>query len=84
MFKYVDKKGKRERAGFPEGCNGCQSTIEWDCENCMWRVNHWKYDEVINYVGLYRAKQGGMNLNRIESLDMLDFQKISIVKGYLQ
>jgi len=41
------------------------------------------YDEIINYLGLYRAMDGGMDLNRIESLKMEDFYKISIIKAIL-
>ena len=84
VFKYIDKDGQRVIQGVPEGCESCESTIEWDCENCMWRENSWKYDEVENYVSLVRALHGGMDLNRIKSLDVMDFQKVSIVKEIMK
>jgi len=83
VFKYVEKDGKRSVQGSPEGCESCEPGSDWDCENCMWRENYWKYDEIEKYVGLVRALDGGFDLNRIKSLDIVDFQKISIVKEYM-
>ena len=83
VFKKVDKDGKRGISGVPEGCEVCESTLEWDCENCMWRENSWKYDEIQNYVGLARAMDGGMDLNRIKSLDIIDYQKVSLIKEFM-
>jgi hypothetical protein len=77
----VDKKGNR--AGIPEGCAGCQSTIEWDCEHCLWPENHWKYEELQRYIVLHKYASGGMDLNRIDSLRITDFAKIAILKEYL-
>ena len=79
--------------GFPEGCDKCDSTIEWDCYHknddgsvylCPWRENHWKYKEVQETMRLWKLKNGGLDLNRIKSLEIDDFLKISILSEFIE
>ena len=49
----------------------------------MWPENYWKYEEVKGLWLLVKAKNGGFDLNRIESLTLNDYIKISIVEEYL-
>ena len=72
------------REGFPTGCNQCADINSEDChESCMWPQNYWKYEEVKNYWLLVKAEKGGLNLNRIGSLTLDDFIKLSILKEFL-
>ena len=83
MFGYEQQKdGSKKRKGFPEGCEACPSTIDWDCEQCLWRLNHWKYDEVKKIYHISKMADGGLNINRIK-LSPIDFLKIAIIKDYL-
>lgn len=72
------------REGFPQGCNSCPDYNSDDCHiDCLWPENYWKYEEVKNYWMLTKAQSGGLDLNRLESLVMDDFIKLSILKEYL-
>lgn len=91
VFEVIENGGKRKMRGFPAGCEECPSEIEWDCyhENedgsiflCEWRENYWKYDELKKYMVLANAKDGGLDLNRIQTLGYEDFVKICELKNY--
>ena len=91
VFETIESNGKRRMRGFPKGCEECQSTIEWDCyhENedgsiflCTWRENYWKYDELRRYMVLVNVQSGGLDLNRIDVLDYMDFVKVAELKKY--
>jgi len=92
--KRTDKNGNcsGQYLDFPKGCECCPSGTEWDCRHenangtiyeCNWRLNFWKYEEIKVLIGLYKAKQGGMDLNRIKSLHVDDFVKIAIISEYV-
>ena len=91
VFGIIGTNGKRHMRGFPTGCEDCPSTIEWDCYHvnddgsiflCSWRENYWKYDELKRYMVLANTQAGGLDLNRIKSLDYEDFVKIAELKKY--
>ena len=91
VFEVVEINGKRRMRGFPDGCENCQSELEWDCyhENedgsiflCEWRENYWKYDELRRYMVLVNTQNGGLDLNRIQSMDYEDFVKIAELKKH--
>ena len=50
---------------------------------CPWRESYWKYAEIKNFIMLYKAQNGGMDLNRIKSLSFYDFVKISTIKDFI-
>lgn len=82
---YSKEKESRKIKGFPEGCDGCFNTNPEYCkENCLWPKNYWKYEEVKRFLYLARAKEGGFDLNRIESLDMLDFIKVAVIMDFIR
>lgn len=84
VFEVKVKDDKQAREGFPVGCNGCPDYDSDDChEFCMWPKNYWKYEEVKNYWMLTKAQSGGLDLNRLSSLVVDDFIKLSILKEYL-
>lgn len=84
IFQIENKDGKSVRKGFPVGCNDCPDINSSDChEYCMWPENYWRYEEVKNYWLLAKAQDGGLNVNRLESLSLDDFVKLSIIKEYL-
>ena len=84
IFHTDDKNGKRSKKGFPSGCNNCPDKDNDDCfEYCMWPENYWKYEEVKNYWILAKAQNGGLDVNRMDSINFDDFIKLSIVKEYL-
>jgi hypothetical protein len=89
VFEVIEENGKRRTRGFPEGCDNCPSEIEWDCYHknddgsiflCQWRENYWKYDEIRKYMVLANAQDGGLDLNRVKSLDYVDFVKLHELK----
>ena len=91
VYGVADENGQRRTRGFPKGCDDCPSEIEWDCYHrnddgsiflCSWRENYWKYDELRQYMVLAQAQDGGLDLNRIESLEYMDFVKIAELKKY--
>lgn len=65
---------------FPKGCDECRTGNEWDCKNCLWRENYWKYDEVMKWYVVATWANGGVDLNRIEELMPEDFIKISLIR----
>jgi hypothetical protein len=71
----------------PEGCETCTSTIEWDCLNCLWKENYWKYDEVTRFLALVRAVKGSeLIVDKLISsgdLDYIDLIKLGILKERL-
>ncbi len=76
-----ESNGKTRRViKFPKGCAECHSTIEWDCENCQWRENYWKFDEVMKLYVVASWADAGVDLNRISSLTPDDFLKISMIR----
>lgn len=50
---------------------------------CPWRENYWKYDEVKRFLLMYKAQNGGCDLNRIKNMGLYDFVKLAILKEYL-
>jgi hypothetical protein len=86
VFSYETTKDgkKKRRKGFPVGCSECPDRNNDDCfDNCLWPETYWKYEEVKRMWLLAKAANGGMDLNRIKSLGVDDFIKLSIVKEYL-
>ena len=80
----IGDKSRRQRKGFPQGCDSCPDKESSDCwEDCEWPVNYWKYEEVKWFWMLCKAQAGGMDLNRIETLTIDDFVKIGIIKEYI-
>lgn len=82
----------RENVNWPSGCSECFSENEWDCYHindngteyyCPWRENFWKYEEVKNYIVLYKSKKGGLDINRLESLGYDDYIKLGILSEYI-
>lgn len=62
----------------------CPDRNNDDCtENCLWPENYWKYAEVRRLWFLAKAENGGLDLNRLQSLMIEDFIKLSIIKEYL-
>jgi hypothetical protein len=79
----IDKKTKKIR-GVPDGCDKCEINDNWQCENgCMWPTNAWKYIDISDIINLYRMQQGGLDLNRLESLHMDDFVKVGLIKKFM-
>jgi hypothetical protein len=78
-FREIAHEVFIEKKEYPKGCNDCQSTIEWDCEQCGWRDNWWKYEELKMFALLHRAKSGGLDLNRMSLVTFDDFLKLSII-----
>ncbi len=71
------------KVDMPGGCGPCESLIEWDCHHCFWRDNSWKYDEVNYIYQLANWQAGGLDLNRLPSLQPLDFMKVHALKEYV-
>ncbi len=82
-MKYDTAGNKKTVFNFPEGCDTCASNNEWDCQNCSWVDNSWKYDEVMKYYVLAQWAVSGMDLNRIDELRPDDFIKVSIIRKLL-
>lgn len=80
----------------PKGCGDCQSAalfnqgklkktaFDFDCENCGWKNNYWKYVELTNIMHLQQMKSGGFDLNRIKTLEMADFIKVAVIDKYVR
>jgi hypothetical protein len=94
VFKIqVDASGNKHTTfDFPDGCETCTSEIEWDCWHvdregkeivCSWRENYWKYKELRAYIVLSRVQTGRGTLSGMDSLRLLDYLKLSIIKEYL-
>jgi len=72
---------------FPEGCQECEKRLgpsDWNCAECPYRENYWKYDEVKRYVLLEQAQRGGMDLNRIRTLTIDDFLKVRVIALHMK
>jgi len=81
--KHDSSGNRRTSFKFPDGCEKCSSATEWDCNNCLWVENSWKYDEVGKYYVIAQWAEAGMDLNRINELRPDDFIKISIIRKFL-
>lgn len=71
--------------GFPDGCENCQVTDLWECENnCMWYDNYWKYFEVRKFIDVYKKIDAGCNVYNMKILSWSDWGKIHIVKMFIE
>lgn len=87
IFSYVEKNegGKRVRVRnwFPAGCADCTNEDQEVCETgCLWPRNRGKYTEVKWLYGVFQAQKGGFPVTEIDSLDIVDFMKLGILKEY--
>lgn len=87
IFGYVtrSKNGKevKERAWFPAGCDGCANEDPEECKTgCLWPKNHEKYTEVKWFYGVYQAQKGGYPLEELDSLGLVEYMKLGILRDY--
>lgn len=66
-----------------ETCEAFDDIDTFNCEQCLWRENKWKYDEIFFYLHFAEYKIAGFDLNRFSNLTPDEFIKIYYIERLL-